>query len=176
MGEISYQTGFGNQFATEAEPDILPTGQNSPQKVSGGLYTEQLTGTAFTRTAGFNAAKLMYRMRPSVRHLNNLQAIDSGPSAPVRIRTHHPPLLSCADPFPSVASDTTWLTGLATVATNGNSEMRAGGAVHHFVASQSMGDTAFVNTDGELMLVPYDGQLSIKTEMGHPRLTQVTSL
>ena len=30
-----------------------------------------------------------------------------------------------------------------------------------------MGDTAFVDTDGELMLVPYDGQLLIKTEMGH---------
>ena len=30
-----------------------------------------------------------------------------------------------------------------------------------------MGDTAFVNTDGELMLVPYMGRLLLQTEMGH---------
>ncbi len=168
MGEISYQTGFGNQFATEAEPDILPTGQNSPQKVSGGLYTEQLTGTAFTAPRVSMQRSWMYRMRPSVRHLNNLQAIDSGLIRTSPDQNTSPTAAQLRwDPFPSVASDTTWLTGLATVATNGNSEMQAGGAVHHFVASQSMGDTAFVNTDGELMLVPYAGQLSIQTEMGH---------
>ena len=30
-----------------------------------------------------------------------------------------------------------------------------------------MGDTAFVNTDSELMLVPYMGRLLLQTEMGH---------
>ena len=71
------------------------------------------------------------------------------------------------DPFPSISSDSNWLTGLTTVATNGNSELQTGGAVHHFAATQSMGDTAFVNTDGELMLVPYMGRLLLQTEMGH---------
>ena len=147
MGEISYQTGFGNQFATEAEPDVLPTGQNSPQKVSGGLYTEQLTGTAFTAPRVSMQRSWMYRMRPSVRHLNNLQAVDSGLIRTSPDQNTSPTAAQLRwDPFPSVASDTTWLTGLATVATNGNSEMQAGGAVHHFVASQSMGDTAFVDT------------------------------
>ena len=43
-----YQTGFGNEFATEAVPGTLPVGRNSPQRVAHGLYAEQLTGTAFT--------------------------------------------------------------------------------------------------------------------------------
>ena len=48
MAELNYQSGFGNQFETEAESGVLPLGQNSPQKVKGDLYTEQITGTAFT--------------------------------------------------------------------------------------------------------------------------------
>jgi hypothetical protein len=30
----TYQVGFGNSFATEAIPGVLPLGQNSPQKGS----------------------------------------------------------------------------------------------------------------------------------------------
>jgi homogentisate 1,2-dioxygenase len=44
----SYQTGFGNEFATEAIPGALPEGRNSPQRPTYGLYAEQLSGTAFT--------------------------------------------------------------------------------------------------------------------------------
>jgi homogentisate 1,2-dioxygenase len=39
-----YQSGFGNEFATEALPGVLPEGRNSPQKVPYGLYAEQLSG------------------------------------------------------------------------------------------------------------------------------------
>ena len=44
----AYQSGFGNEFATEALPGALPHGQNSPQKAPYGLYAEQISGTAFT--------------------------------------------------------------------------------------------------------------------------------
>ena len=43
-----YMPGFGNDFETEALPDALPRGMNSPQKCNYGLYGEQLSGTAFT--------------------------------------------------------------------------------------------------------------------------------
>ena len=46
--DLKYQTGFGNEFATEAIEGALPIGQNSPQKAPLGLYAEQLSGTAFT--------------------------------------------------------------------------------------------------------------------------------
>ncbi len=46
--EIQYQSGFGNEFATEAVAGTLPVGQNAPQKHPMGLYTEQFSGTPFT--------------------------------------------------------------------------------------------------------------------------------
>ena len=110
----------------------------------------------------------VYRIRPSVQHLTNLQPIDPGLIRTGADREGSPTATQLRwDPFPSISSDSNWLTGLTTVATNGNSELQTGGAVHHFAATQSMGDTAFVNTDGELMLVPYMGRLLLQTEMGH---------
>jgi homogentisate 1,2-dioxygenase len=47
-GEPGYQSGFGNEFATEALPGALPVGRNSPQRCPYGLYAEQFSGTAFT--------------------------------------------------------------------------------------------------------------------------------
>ena len=63
-----YQSGFGNEFATEAVAGALPVGQNSPQKVAHGLYAEQLTGTAFTAPRGGNRRSWLYRIRPAVTH------------------------------------------------------------------------------------------------------------
>ena len=37
---LRYQSGFGNQFATEARPGALPQGRNSPQQAPLGLYAE----------------------------------------------------------------------------------------------------------------------------------------
>ena len=45
---LQYQSGFGNEFATEAVAGALPVGQNAPQKAPLGLYTEQFSGTPFT--------------------------------------------------------------------------------------------------------------------------------
>ena len=168
MAELNYQSGFGNQFETEAESGVLPLGQNSPQKVKGDLYTEQITGTAFTAPRSSMRRSWVYRIRPSVQHLTNLQPIDPGLIRTGADREGSPTATQLRwDPFPSISSDSNRLTGLTTVATNGNSELQTGGAVHHFAATQSMGDTAFVNTDGELMLVPYMGRLLLQTEMGH---------
>ena len=65
---FGYQSGFGNEFASEAVEAVLPRGQNSPQSVAHGLYAEQLSGTAFTAPRGLNRRTWLYRMRPSVAH------------------------------------------------------------------------------------------------------------
>ena len=52
--EPGYQSGFANEFATEALPGALPVGRNSPQRAAYGLYAEQLSGTAFTAPRGHN--------------------------------------------------------------------------------------------------------------------------
>jgi len=74
---LTYQTGFGNEFATEALPGALPQGQNSPQKVAYGLYAELLSGNAFTAPRNDNLRTWFYRIRPSVKHLPFKQ-IDNG--------------------------------------------------------------------------------------------------
>src|SRR5437870_13598716 len=63
-----YQSGFGNEFATEALPGALPVGQNSPQRAPYGLYAEQLSGTAFTAPRGANRRSWLYRIRPAAVH------------------------------------------------------------------------------------------------------------
>ena len=67
-GGLRYQSGFGNEFASEAVEGVLPRGQNSPQKVAHGLYAEQLSGTAFTAPRTVNRRTWLYRIRPSVAH------------------------------------------------------------------------------------------------------------
>ena len=66
--QLNYLSGFGNEFATEGVAGALPRGQNSPQKAPLGLYTEQLSGSAFTAPRGANRRAWLYRIRPSVMH------------------------------------------------------------------------------------------------------------
>src|SRR5258708_40116589 len=63
-----YQSGFGNQFSTEAVPGALPIGRNSPQRAPHGLYAELISGTAFTAARHENRRTWTYRIRPSVVH------------------------------------------------------------------------------------------------------------
>src|SRR3546814_8714415 len=63
-----YIPGFGNHISTEAVAGALPVGQNSPQRPAFGLYTEQLSGTAFTAPRHENRRSWLYRMRPTAEH------------------------------------------------------------------------------------------------------------
>ena len=52
--DFQYESGFGNEFVTEAVKGALPVGRNSPQQAPLGLYAEQLSGTAFTQPRAVN--------------------------------------------------------------------------------------------------------------------------
>ena len=65
---LSYQTGFGGHFETEAVAGALPVGRNSPQRPAFGLYTEQLSGSSFTSPRHENRRSWLYRMRPTADH------------------------------------------------------------------------------------------------------------
>src|SRR6202453_2379576 len=119
---LRYQSGFGNEFASEAVDGVLPRGQNSPQKVAHGLYTEQLSGTAFTAPRGVNRRTWLYRIRPSVAHKpfeplsqQRLRSapFDEVPTPPNQLRWG--PLQI---PAPSASPD--FVDGLITLAGNGN--------------------------------------------------------
>jgi homogentisate 1,2-dioxygenase len=165
---IRYQPGFGNEFESEALPGALPVGQNNPQKPPRGLYTEQLSGTAFTLPNHRNRRTWLYRIRPSVRHAWRFSETD----LPHHIRTApnretDPPIGQLRwDPPPFPDEATTFLTGIRTVATNGDAHLQAGMAAHVYMATESMTDTYFFDADGELLIVPQQGRLRFVTELG----------
>src|SRR6202522_2658726 len=66
--DFQYESGFGNEFATEAVAGSLPVGRNSPQQAPLGLYAEQLSGTAFTQPRNVNRRTWVYRILPSAKH------------------------------------------------------------------------------------------------------------
>jgi homogentisate 1,2-dioxygenase len=163
---MDYQSGFGNEFATEAVKGALPIGQNAPQRHALGLYTEQLSGSAFTAPRALNRRTWTYRIRPSVTHKPFTEApqgmIRSGPFDEVPT----PPTQLRWDPFPISEQSTDFVDGLVTIAGNGHAESQTGVAVHFYVANRSMQGRYFYDADGELLIVPQQGTLRLFTEMG----------
>jgi len=165
--EPNYQSGFGNEFASEALTGALPKGQNNPQKPPLGLYTEQLSGTAFTTPTHRNRRNWHYRIRPSVRHAWRFEEVDRHFIRTSPAREAAPPIGQLRwnpPPFPEEA--TNFLTGIRTICTNGDAHTQVGMAAHIYMASQSMTNTYFYDADGELLVVPQTGRLRFATECG----------
>ena len=110
-----YMPGFGNDFETEALPDALPQGMNSPQKCNYGLYGEQLSGTAFTAPSHQNERTWCYRIRPSVKHSHRYHKIDLPlwKSAPNIVADVTSLGQYRWDPLPHTDTPLTWLTGMS---------------------------------------------------------------
>ncbi|HDZ39976.1 MAG TPA: homogentisate 1,2-dioxygenase, partial [Marinobacter sp.] len=150
---LIYQSGFGNEFSTEALPDALPVGQNSPQKVPYGLYTELLSGTAFTVPRAESRRTWMYRIKPSANHpeyhrlTKQVTGREPGPINPNRLRWN---------PFDVPSEPTDFLDGLTTIAATSPAEQTSGVSVHLYQANVSM-TRAFFNADGEWLIVPQQG-------------------
>src|ERR1700675_3654872 len=140
-----YQSGFGNEFASEAVEAVLPRGQNSPQSIAHGLYAEQLSGTAFTAPRGLNRRTWLYRMRPSVAH-KPFEPIGPGRlrSAPFdEVPTPPNQLRWGPIPIPASSQRTDFIDGLITMAGNGNTHTHSGVGIHIYVANASMTDRFF---------------------------------
>ena len=163
-----YQSGFGNEFATEAIAGALPVGQNSPQR--------RLTG--FTPNSSVDRPSLAargqprtwtYRIRPSVTHKpfrqvpNGRQGLlrsapfDETPVTPNQLRW---------DPLPLPSAPTDFIDGLITMAGCGDLAGQTGAGIHVYACNESMRDRFFYNADGETLVVPQMGRLLIRTELG----------
>lgn len=59
-----------------------------------------------------------------------------------------------------------FISGLKTVAGSGDPTLLEGLATHVYTANTSMTQRAFVNGDGEFLIVPQQGALDIQTEFG----------
>ena len=161
-----YQTGFGNSFATEAVSGALPQGRNSPQQPAFGLYAEQLSGTAFTMARHENRRSWLYRMRPTADH-RPFAAFDGAPL--LRSATGDEPLAPNRlrwDPPASLPEGTDFIDGLATMLVNRDPADLDGVAMHVYRATRSMERRIFADADGELLLIPQMGALTLVTELG----------
>jgi homogentisate 1,2-dioxygenase len=164
--QFQYNSGFGSEFATEALPGALPVGQNSPQRVPYGLYTEQMSGTPFTAPRNSNRRSWLYRIRPSVVHKPYRQ-IDRGlvRGTPFDEATTSPNQLRWS-PFTLPKEQKDFVDSLFTLAGNGDSTMQSGVAIHIYACNRSMTDRFFYNADGELLIVPQLGRVIFHTELG----------
>jgi homogentisate 1,2-dioxygenase len=165
-GERGYQPGFGNQFVSEAVPGALPLGRNSPQRAPLGLYAELISGSAFTAPRHQNQRSWVYRRQPSVvsggyapyeqPHWKS-GAAEGEAAPPDPLRWH-------AVPVPDAPLD--FVDGMRSIVVNGDPDAQTGMAAHLALMSRSMDGRAFVNADGEMLVVPQQGELSFVTELG----------
>jgi homogentisate 1,2-dioxygenase len=162
-----YQSGFGNEFATEALPGALPAHQNSPQRVAYGLYAEQLSGTAFTAPRGHNRRSWLYRIRPAAMHQPFQRASKGNGGIVSRFdELDAPPNQLRWDPLPLPAAPTDFIDSWVTMAGNGSPQSQSGNAFHLYACNRDMDGRYFYNADGELLIVPQHGRLAIATEFG----------
>ena len=163
---LQYISGFGGHFETEAVEGALPKGRNSPQRPAFGLYVEQLSGTAFTAPRHENRRSWLYRMRPTADHrpftAYDGAALFGAPHAdaalaPNRLRW---------DPPADLPQGKDFVDGLVTMFNARVPEDLEGCAVHLYRAQRSMEGRVFVDADGELLIIPQQGPIEVRTELG----------
>ncbi|MFZ5635943.1 MAG: homogentisate 1,2-dioxygenase [Pseudomonadota bacterium] len=169
MKSNGYQSGFGNEFASEALPGTLPEGRNSPQRVAHGLFAEQISGTAFTAPRHQNRRSWLYRIRPAAIHGSfagyaqpRFHNDFSEPVSPDQLRWSPLPLPGSD----AVAPQVDFVDGLFAMGGNGSPEAMSGVGIHLYAANGDMRGRFFYNADAEMLIVPEHGRLQLDTELG----------
>ncbi|KFA54785.1 hypothetical protein S40293_00694 [Stachybotrys chartarum IBT 40293] len=169
-----YQNGFNSHLESEAVEGALPIGHNSPQKPPYGLYAEKLSGTAFTAPRHDNKQTWLYRVLPSCAHPPFKPAPPEAPTAQANdadgpgAKLHYIPNQLRWDPFDHDESKhLDFVSGLRLVAGAGDVTQKQGIGILVYAAGRSMDDgAAFYSADGDLLIVPQEGELDIRTELG----------
>ncbi|PVU87366.1 hypothetical protein BB560_006502 [Smittium megazygosporum] len=168
--DYQYQAGFGNQFLSEALPGALPKVQNTPQHPPYGLYSEELNGSSFTAPRDRNLRTWLYKIHPATMQ---------GASVPYK---GNPDLISnFFDPSNTqvTASQLKWspfevpsdrkidfIDGIKTICGAGEPTLASGLAIHVYTSTSNMDNKAFINSDGDFLILPQLGALDIQTEFG----------
>jgi homogentisate 1,2-dioxygenase len=177
---VSYQTGFGNAFESEAVQGALPKGRNNPKRVPFDLYSEQLSGTAFTRPRHVNQRTWLYRKQPSVVHnsvpfscTDDVYFGNEDPAA----ATLDPNPLRWAPFFQDHEDNNTtntnntvetkdFVSGTHLLGVSGEPTTKNGLAIYVYMFQKDMSDSYMYNSDGDFLLLPQVGGLEIRTEVG----------
>ncbi|MBA3535892.1 MAG: homogentisate 1,2-dioxygenase [Tatlockia sp.] len=149
--------GFGNHHQSEALAGALPKEQNSPQNCEFGLYAEQLSGSAFSSPRHVNLHSWLYRTLPAVVHEDYQPYLKDRTLTFAKDQAPNPFRWSS---FSSPQQKQDFVDGLFHLA--GNSLCNA----YIYQCNLSMEDRYFSNSDGEMLFVPYLGELVLHTEFG----------
>ncbi|CAI6030041.1 unnamed protein product [Clonostachys chloroleuca] len=161
--KYKYLNGFQSYHESEAVPDTLPIGANSPQKPNHGLYAEKLSGTSFIAPRHENLQSWLYRILPSAAHLPFQKRDDFNITTPIS----QVPTQFRWDPF-DLDEKADWLHGLKQVGGVGSPATKTGLGIYIYAAGASMSpQQAFYSSDGDLLIVPQLGDMDIQTELGH---------
>lgn len=85
---------------------------------------------------------------------------------PINPKVHVSPTQLAWLPFEIPSEEHDFVDGLCTIAGSGDPTVREGIATHLYTANKSMEKKAFVNSDGDFLIVPQQGALDIQTEFG----------
>jgi len=163
--EPSGATGFGNAITSEALAGAVPRQQNTPRLSPHGLYPEQINGTGFTAARADNLRTWCYRIRPSSQRRSFAPLAHATFGAAFEGRPPAIDLTGFAPPAaPTAPAD--FVDGLVTMGGAGSPSLRRGWAVHLYACDRNMEDRAFYDADGDLLLIPQEGALTVITELG----------
>lgn len=150
-------SGFGNYHQTEAVIGALPTKQHAPQKCPLELYAEQISGSPFTAKRQQTLASWLYRKLPSVSFQDykplSINWIHS-------IAKQQPPVPMRWSPFDTPEPNCDFIEGIYHIA--GNATLNA----YLYQCDASMTTRYLSNNDGEMLIVPYLGEIQLQTEFG----------
>ena len=164
---LAYQAGFRATMQSEALPGALPTEQASPRQPAYGLHAEQVNSVGFTVKRELNFRSWLYRIRPSVLQ-SDFTPYEGNPRFVGRFEEGLPdPNLRRWKPQPIPSEGRVdFVDGLTTFAGQGDPDTRQGLAIHLYACNVSMEDRVFYDADGELLVVPQEGALRVRTELG----------
>lgn len=163
--------GFGSSFRSESVPNSLPKYGHTPQKVPYGLYTEGMTGSAFTAPRARNKRSWLYRIRPSVVH-NMYQPYEGNKTLVYDFNQANEQVTSTPqqlrwDPFEvKGAEGLDFIDSIRTICGAGNAQLKNGAAIHAYQFGKDMDKKAFYSADGDFLILPVQGELLIQTEYG----------
>lgn len=148
----------------------LPSIGNTPQKHP--FYTEQISGTSFTKKRGENRFSWVYRRLPSVAHLANSK-FEVASELSLQKDFEEPLLVDPAPgrwlPLPLLSNSkekVDFVMGLRLFGGGGVLELNQGLSIYVFQANASMNRKCYCSKDGELLLVLQMGEMEVQTEFG----------
>ncbi|PIU00947.1 MAG: homogentisate 1,2-dioxygenase [Bdellovibrionales bacterium CG10_big_fil_rev_8_21_14_0_10_45_34] len=157
-----YLSGFPNYHCSEALPGALPERGNSPQRPKFGLYAEQLSGSSFTAPRELNLRSWLYRIKPTVGHSSFVEEPTLLTDSLAELAKPSPEQYRW-NPLRGTAS-TSFLKSLRCIVSNGSGQQ--GGHVFLYNFNDSSLNEFLISSDGEWMIIPYQGELEILTEFG----------